>query len=615
MIAEIFQEWENYFQTYLDDVLKLRAKNLEKWQPFNVVDKDIQDNAYNVLISDHIAEYNQKKASIESEIKKIEITINKINAQFTQRVNALNNWEWSNAAQIADVKKMLEANKYKIANLEEELRRLFNNLDSIKDNFETWVRQASSLQDEILSSIKAYRDRLDLLLSSNDRELRDYIEERKKKLDEECDNFSKSLILKMDEYTNAIKNDLEAYRQKKQQDFDSIYKIDSYIKQWAKMEEETAKIQETKDKIEEVKAWLVDTNSRQFIKNITWLILLLVVSLYDYIFLSKIFVDIFDVQGWDPQWLKETLFWVVSWLNLLAGWVLLLLIFLYTMWSKVFEKWSKIEWVIIKWLVILIVLSLVVFSIVDIKLGWKWQIIYSFIQTEWVFIELVLRLLMLPVLLVWDFILLKMIVWEDFYLWDIIFKIFLSPFYLIYLTGKLFVDTFNYLTMGLIIEKKRKKVLEMNMQNEFIIKQSIKPDIRLDSDLSSILLNERTMDPIDWQYISTDSLSATLPSISAWLQSSFWELSKINDLVKSIEVDIENKIRWYSDMSIKEKAENKLKAEQLKVEQANYLQSYIEARNKLIANLKTSNEWLNEIQSSLKKWIMSWYRKYILVNI
>jgi len=63
------------------------------------------------------------------------------------------------------------------------------------------------------------------------------------------------------------------------------------------MQEKTSKIQEMKDKINEVKANLADTNSKTFIKNISWLLLLFAVSLYDYIFLNKIFVDIFDVQG------------------------------------------------------------------------------------------------------------------------------------------------------------------------------------------------------------------------------------------------------------------------------------------------------------------------------
>jgi hypothetical protein len=53
------------------------------------VDKDIQDNAYNMLITDHIDEYNQKKLSIENEIKKVEIDINKINAVFNQKIKAL----------------------------------------------------------------------------------------------------------------------------------------------------------------------------------------------------------------------------------------------------------------------------------------------------------------------------------------------------------------------------------------------------------------------------------------------------------------------------------------------------------------------------------------------
>lgn len=615
MIAEIFQEWENYFQTYLDDVLKLRAKNLEKWQPFNSVDKDIQDSAYNTLVSDHIAEYNQKKISIENEIKKVELTINNINVQYNQKIKSLGLWNTSDSTQTADIKKMLESNKSKILSLETELSDLFNDLNSIKNNFDTWIRQATNLQQEIFNSLKTYRTKLDLLLSSNDKELKNYIEERKKALHDECNIFSKSLTLKLDEYKDIIIKDLEIYRQNKQKEFDSIYNINAYLKTWVKMEEKTSKIQNIKEKIQNIKTQLADTSSKVFIKNISWLLLLLLVSLYDYIFLNKIFVDIFDVQGWDPQGLKNMLFGVISWLNLLSGWVLLLLIFLYTMWSKVYEKWSKIEWVFIKLLLIFIVLCLVVFSVVDIKLWTKWQIIYKFVQTEWVFIEFILRLLMLPVLLVWDFILLKMIVWEDFYLWDIIFKIFLSPFYLIYLTFQLFVSSFNYLTLWLLIEKKRKKVLELNLQNEENIKKSINPNILFDINLAWILLTEKTIEPMDWQYISTDSLSATLPNISEWLKNSFSDLSKINDLVKTIEVNINDKIRWYSEINIKENADQKVKIEQFKTEQTNFLQSYIDSRSKLIANLQVSNELLNEIQSSLKKWITSWYKKYILSNI
>jgi hypothetical protein len=41
----------------------------------------------------------------------------------------------------------------------------------------------------------------------------------------------------------------------------------------------------------------------------------------------------------------------------------------------------------------------------------------------------------------------------------------------------------------------------------------------------------------------------------------------------------------------------------------------MEARNKLIANLQSSNELLKEVQSSLKKWVLSWYKKYILINL
>ncbi|MDD2565744.1 MAG: hypothetical protein PHZ26_04215 [Candidatus Gracilibacteria bacterium] len=615
MIAEIFQEGENYFQTYLNDVLKLRAKNLEKGQPFNTVDKDIQDSAYNTLISDHISEYNQKKLSIENEIKKVELTINKINIQYNQKIKALGLGDSSNATQIVDVKKMLETNKSKILSLESELRDLFNDLNSIKNNFDTGIRQATNLQQEIFNSLKLYRNKLDLLLTSNDKELKDYIEERKKVLHDECNIFSKSLISKLDEYKEALISDLEIYRQNKQKEFDDVYNINAYLKTGVKMEEKTSKIKSIKDKIENVKTHLVDTNSKVFIKNISWLLLLLLVSLYDYIFLNKIFVDIFDVQGGDPQGLKDMLFGVISWLNLLSGGVLLLLVFLYTMGSKVYEKGSKIEGVFIKMLLIFIVLCLVVFSVVDIKLGGNGEIIYKFVQTEGVFIEFILRLLMLPVLLVGDFILLKMIIWEDFYLGDIIFKIFLSPFYLIYLTFQLFVSTFNYLTLGLLIEKKRKKVLELNLLNEENIKKSINPNILFDINLAGIILNEKSIEPMDGQYISTDSLSNTLPSISEGLKNSFSDLSKINDLVKTIQVDINDKIRGYSEISVKEKADQKIKIDQLKTEQTNFLQSYIDSRSKLIANLQTSNELLNEIQSSLKKGITSGYKKYILSNI
>jgi hypothetical protein len=54
-------------------------------------------------------------------------------------------------------------------------------------------------------------------------------------------------------------------------------------------------------------------------------------------------------------------------------------------------------------------------------------------------------------------------------------------------------------------------------------------------------------------------------------------------------------------MNTEESAENKVAIDQLKNEQDNYLKSYMEARNKLIANLQSSNELLKEVQSSLKK--------------
>ena len=49
--------------------------------------------------------------------------------------------------------------------------------------------------------------------------------------------------------------------------------------------------------------------------------------------------------------------------------------------------------------------------------------------------------------------------------------------------------------MRVLIEKKKQKVIELSNQNEETIRQTIKPNIVLDVDFSTIFINDKPIEP------------------------------------------------------------------------------------------------------------------------
>jgi hypothetical protein len=134
-------------------------------------------------------------------------------------------------------------------------------------------------------------------LTANDQELKTYIETRKKDFHDDCIKFGEMLLKQVETYKKSIIASLETYKLDKQKQFDELYNLNELENLSMNSEERLTNIQLIKAKIIELRDKIALTNSKVFIKNILWITILLVVSLYDFIFLNKIFVDIFDVQG------------------------------------------------------------------------------------------------------------------------------------------------------------------------------------------------------------------------------------------------------------------------------------------------------------------------------
>jgi len=146
------------------------------------------------------------------------------------------------------------------------------------------------------------------LITANNSELKAYIEKRKESFHDECKQFTESMLQQIDIYKTSILNTLALYKDTKQKQFETFYNKDAILSDIHSIDKKATNIQLLKEKIKDIKSRLHQSNSREFMKNLSWVVLIFIISLYDYIFLNLIFTGFFDVQGTDPVKLNELAF-------------------------------------------------------------------------------------------------------------------------------------------------------------------------------------------------------------------------------------------------------------------------------------------------------------------
>ena len=79
----------------------------------------------------------------------------------------------------------------------------------------------------------------------------------------------------------------------------------------------------------------------------------------------------------------------------------------------------------------------------------------------------------------------------------------------------------------------------------------------------------------------------------------------MQEVVRSMNLDVDERIKSSSRLTEEQKIQKKMHAENLRIEQSNAIKSHLEAKKQLITNLQAASKSLKELQTSLKKGIMS----------
>ena len=582
----VFNNAEALVLRHTNDTRKNRDKLILEGGASLYVDAHLINGLYNIAIHDYIYEYEAKKETFESEIEE---SNNKIHAIYNEFENDPRYKELGR--DLSEVAIALQKEREELVNLYQDIQSLKKEFDAFHEIVKKWgasIRDTIKAQDTTIASCT---DKLLKIVEKYKTDLSLYTDAKKVEVEEWSRTYIQNVQLSNQELISKIEEELVWFLETRKKEIESLYELPENVK----LEKHRNDLLSINNRKVSFLSKDVSDHIGLFLKNVGWLIVLLFLSMYDFFFLKKIFVDIFRIDGGDPYNIGP--FWV----QMLAAGVLFALIIIFTILSKMHERGKWILSVTTKLLLSLIVFIVICMSLIDAKnihLKDNFDLTITMNADGTMILEFIFRLLMIPIIIVGDFILTSMVKWEEFNIIHDLFRLILFPFYFFYLTiihiGKqvYFVSLWNW------IEKKKAKMIVNMEENDKKIRKLLKPELCISFDSSSVKME--TSDDIEKPF--SKNILFDKNAINA--VSHFEEtLSQLRNTVQWFREEIQSKISTLEQLIIPD-ANKKAR-----------IKNIIADKNRFIENLKAENIALQTIKSATKHGIQSGYAKYILSSV
>lgn len=604
-----YDEVESIILNNVDNIIKNKESEINKWKNFIDVDNEMKSKIFGTVIEDIKQEFKNKLEEKETQIKEIEKLIKDYETKYENQKAKLQKQKLDNIIEkIQDFENTINQDKWKYNDLNNFLESQSNTIRDIKEKtfWNNLKENVSSYSQDFINKIKEF-------INHNEKEIIDYTNTKKQEINEELNKVIKEFQINREKYIdNELNKKIEAIKLKRQEYLELISNL-----------EEDESLKEAKSELEKEKLLLEESsklpkikNSNDFFKNFWLILIIFAMAFYDWFFLKKVFSDVLEYNGRNPYELNDFTLAILPILILLALIIVNSILSIYIQKTK--KRINVILWYFLKFIIILVVTILILLSVLFIDMNLTWLQIDITINNS-TLTELVFRLVMIPFLIVWDFIIIEMIDWKSNMANNIIKFLFL-PFYLLVLPFWAFYKLFMY------INKKLRYILEMKMvekKKKELLREIANNDDQIDMTMKWLNYNFQ---------LNLDEIKDKIKNISDIEKSLWWNSNIINEIniiesttdkiyqnsietKKQITELIESLISKSKDISelINEETWNSHKIEE-NIDKAKdtYLYKPKMEKNKIINEINLIEEEFKNIEKTVKQAINECYKKYIL---
>lgn len=587
VIKKQLDEWFNFHST---EIKSERTEMLKK-KHFIDVDSELQDKYYNFWIQDYIDEYNAQKKILEEKIGSIEWTIKEETTKIKNEKDTFMSENQSDLLKVQDIIDILSIEKDKLNSIQNNIQDFRKSIESLRQAMDWWKIAIDTLKKQYKDAFLKIENTLEEFKLFFDKQVLEKKNELWWEVQKQFHEFMGELI-------SDVQKKLELYKEEQIwliNEYCSSPRSKEYIQRLAILAWNIEKTQKNIKKENDTLFWI----KKASMGTDFWLIILLLfICFIDFVFFRKIINDIFEISWGDP-----TQLWVVWW-NMLTIMIPICVVVFYAFSRKMISHIDhKMAGYFTKYWVIILVILLIVFSVITF---WKdeegfmyWDFAWkNWTDITWYMLELVIRCLLLPVLVVWDYIISQIN-------WSVIVKIvpmFFIPFKIFLLVIVKSYQFIHYLFVENLFFKWHESILNKHSSINRNIDKVFTPTAKLVIDFSSI------HNWVTAPWLISDSLEFNQNSFD-WVMKN---LDLLNERVKQSSDFIDRQLTSSEGLKSLQSNDVDIKLKQIDINGRQRIYSTLRDKDHCISSLEAEQKKIDELKWIFRETILNNYNKYIL---